>query len=501
MKKRILPTLFLFAALLNMAAQNPAKAGKPSGKTYPNWSRKAVCYIMEAGDLTINSLDDGVMTTLVTNGDSVYLLNPVLAFPTQTWAKGVQRGDTLIFPTPQPIFEEEYNGIFYEYEIARMVSTGAEDEFQIDKKNTEIRFLWKDGRIEQIDGGMIGIIDKKDKSWTAIGDRNAVLYQVNDPTITPLNTDKAETYRMAYKDEIKRTGKQVVKVIRDGDNLYIGELWASLKNGWIKGKVVGNKATFDSWQYLGPDSIRNFHTYAVSAIGVLKKDTYYFTELPNIVFTIDEANKTIVSEGSLLINCGRSRIFYQQAYMQPELVSYKERAATPKEPIVFAYSDYGSEETPDYAYVGFMLLPADDNDYELLTSKMSYRIYIDDQLYEFRPEEYPGLPTATTEIPYGFTNQNNMIAYGDQHEVSFKARYYKRMGVQAVYRGGGEERVSTIAWQESTGITNLDDSNKNNSVVYYDLMGCQMTSPQKGFYIKEVRNKSGKVLRTKHLQR
>lgn len=80
MKKRILSTLFLFAALLNMAAQNPAKVGKPSGKTYPNWSRKAVCYIMEASNLTINSLDDGVMTNLVTNVDDSNKNNSVVYY-------------------------------------------------------------------------------------------------------------------------------------------------------------------------------------------------------------------------------------------------------------------------------------------------------------------------------------------------------------------------------------------------------------------------------------
>ncbi len=484
-----------------MLNRQPTLAGKPSGTEYPNWSRKGICYIMEAGKLTINHFDDGVMTTMVVNGDSVYLFNPVQAFPTLTWARGVQRGDTIIFATPQPIYEEEFNGMFYEYDLARLVDIEGENDYQVDEENREIRFLWKDGRIEQIDGGMIGIIDHSDNSWTKIGDRLSVLYRVTDTTVTPPSVAKAETYRMEYKDEESTSGKRIVKVIRHDNDIYIGSLWPSLENSWIKGTVSGDKATFDSWQYMGADTIRNFHSYAVAATGRLQKGVYYFTGASQIVFTLNSDDKSLKAEETLLINCGKSRVYYQQAYMHPVLTYYEERAATPQMPIVFSYSDYGSEETPDYGYVGFMLNPFDDQNYELLTEKLSYRLFMDDKVYEFRPEEYPGLAAPVTEIPYGFTNKNNIIAYGDQHEVAFKARGYKKMGVQAVYRGGNEVRMSEIAWQETTRIESVADRDEVESIVYYDLMGRRMTSLATGFYIRETKMKSGAVVRTKHYRK
>lgn len=66
--------------------------------------------------------------------------------------------------------------------------------------------------------------------------------------------------------------------------------------------------------------------------------------------------------------------------------------------------------------------------------------------------------------------------------ISGTSTTYTRVGVQTIYKGGGESRASEITWSTPTGINNIT-ANDVNSDAIYNLQGVRLKTPQKGINI------------------
>lgn len=71
----------------------------------------------------------------------------------------------------------------------------------------------------------------------------------------------------------------------------------------------------------------------------------------------------------------------------------------------------------------------------------------------FDPEEYPSLSEETTEMPYNFSNQQNIVNYAGMFNVNIYYTGFDSLGVQLIYKGGGEIRKSPITYVSATGDT------------------------------------------------
>jgi hypothetical protein len=87
-------------------------------------------------------------------------------------------------------------------------------------------------------------------------------------------------------------------------------------------------------------------------------------------------------------------------------------------------------------------------------AKLSYRLYIDDdEPYILYPDEYKGLTEPMEEVPYFFPEDkveaySRSYIYERGYAIYIFQKGFDRIGVQTIYRGGGEEHSSEIGYYD-----------------------------------------------------
>ena len=137
----------------------------------------------------------------------------------------------------------------------------------------------------------------------------------------------------------------------------------------------------------------------------------------------------------------------QEEYDQPVLAPYFDHAATPANPEVIDFVDQG--ELGGYNYGSFKVPTVDTEGNFINTNDLYYRIYFDDdELFTFGPDEYPQVEEFMTDVPYSYTDGYDFGVGGAT--IYFYETGFQRVGIQSVFRGGGEEHVSDIVYMELT---------------------------------------------------
>ena len=161
-------------------------------------------------------------------------------------------------------------------------------------------------------------------------------------------------------------------------------------------------------------------------------------------------------------------------------------AATPADPEFTSFS-----ATSSYPRVDYTIPTVGTNGEDLLGEKLSYIFYVDDENTPLVLEAgvYEELTEDMTEIPYTFSDRwdiYNYRLYLNQDIEEIKG--WKKLGLQTIYRGGGEENRSNIVWYDveaywqTVGISEVNTVKADNNVVY-DLQGRRVAQPAKGLYI------------------
>jgi hypothetical protein len=136
-------------------------------------------------------------------------------------------------------------------------------------------------------------------------------------------------------------------------------------------------------------------------------------------------------------------------------------------------------------------------------AKVYYNLYLDDKPLLFKPENYESLKEETTDIPYAMDDEWNFYVYGDTHRVYFYTGDFTKMGVQVIYKGGGETRKSNIVYLVVDGIQNVSASDSGNvkGISYFDLSGRKIANPVRGLYFKATVYDNGTTTNEKVLMR
>ena len=264
-------------------------------------------------------------------------------------------------------------------------------------------------------------------------------YDVSWETEAPANGAKA--------DEPILTEYQLRALVGiDGNTIYAQGLCRYMPEAWVKGVISGTTATFPTGQYFGVYDpyagtiFEGYYQYPMYMVG------YGETGFEDVVFEISDANATLTMTAPdyILINATKSTV---DPYMIATGAVYNlipDVAATPAQPEITAVSLTGS-----YPYTTYNIPIEDESGNPLIRSKLSYKIYTDiDQ--EVSPltlttDLYGRLEEDMTEIPYTFTD--NYDVYNDElylNQGDFTG--WRRIGIQSIYRGGGSEKTSEIAW-------------------------------------------------------
>ena len=128
-------------------------------------------------------------------------------------------------------------------------------------------------------------------------------------------------------------------------------------------------------------------------------------------------------------------------------------AATPADPEILAIGNYDKED--EYGYVAFTVPVIDVDGNDLSEDKLYYVLYSDIngvvEPITFTPDLYIKLEESMTEIPYTFTDNYDFADKGSYKVVFLNYNFntmYDRIGLQSIYKGGGETNKSEIVWEE-----------------------------------------------------
>ena len=272
----------------------------------------------------------------------------------------------------------------------------------------------------------------------------------------------------------------------DGNDVYIQGLSEWLPEAWVKGTLSGNgkTVTIPSGQYLGKYEMEIFGVSDYLFISAVNLETQ---EYEDIVFTYDTDAKTFSTAQDVLVlnDVDDTYEWYNDITLTP-VVEMAATPATPSVVLITTGGEYG-------ASVQFEIPTVDVNGNEMLTSKLSYVIYVekDGQAQKLTLEAgvYEELAEDMTEIPYTFTDEWDIYAGGYMiylNQGADEISSWTKIGVQSIYTGGGERHDSEIGWYEiedevyEDGIVGVKSQMSN---VIYDMQGRRVSKPTHGLYI------------------
>ena len=453
----------------------------------------------------------------VVEGDDgyFYIKNPFGNIATNTWLKGEKDDDGYIAVTlPQYMYEEDYYGYIYDYYAYKMVYDESSYGYIIyDGDDQTIRFSWEDSVLTQIDNDYMLGLCYESGSWSGYGDYNIVAKPLNAEPVTLPEGAVTENYIWKYINNYNEEAMEMVRVVIDGDDIYIGDLMDDYYEAdlWLKGTISGNTVTVPAMEYLGIEPTLNGHVFASKT----DADLYYYdyTEIygeeyadwnfyyyyctdfidEDYVFDYDPETKTLTSSEKMLLNQGCDFVYYYSMMVEPSFEPFEEVAATPADPSFVEFLEY----TADYGY-GYMdvIIPYTDVDGNFLnTEKMYYNIYIDDELFTMYNDEYLYLDyEELTDIPYDYTEYYDIFIYSSsEHVIYFYTTGFDKIGIQSFYTGGDEVNSSNLVYYivetgetetVDAGIANIETAGEEANVRYTDLSGRAVSTPAEGIYIK-----------------
>jgi len=310
-----------------------------------------------------------------------------------------------------------------------------------------------------------------------------------DTVVTPPADITPEKYSYFHRLQEIYPKASLVETVFDGDDVYIAGLCPELPDIWLKGTFNDNrtKLIFKSGQYMGFDQ---YH-HAFSATHPNPEASEDNPEIPNwladeeLVLNVDADGKTFTFDNERLfavtISGDVSYILYAD-----KLMPYTLSIDKPRRPIITTGDELLWLEAD---FLPFVQPNVDVNGKYIDTKNLSWRLYYDDELFTFTPDEYMYLAEATDEMPYCYADNWDFIVYDDLMEqcVAIYKTGYKNIGVESVYRLGDEVAVSDRAYFGEAPTTSVSDIQPQSEVVgseYFDLSGRKVIDPASGLYIR-----------------
>jgi len=435
---------------------------QPAGEL-KRYMRSGEAYASSMFGVTYTEVTGAVGTVVFGDGDKVYIKDIVSQAGLGTWVEGTISGSTITIQLPQPIGDSDYG---YGFLAAKMEYDDAEDWYvQSTDQTVTLNYNASTGEItssaELQDGNtLIGIIYDDDFSWMGYGDWNITMTAVTDPLVEApagLSTTQYSLTADGYAGSLVNVGF-------DGSDVYVQGIDKNLPDTWIKGTISGTKVTFNSGQYIGADEVVGYHQYLMAATVTQEYDEYY-DEYYNsynlsdgeITFDYDASTKTLSNSTPFLLNAGKTDVYYLYAFDKAVMKPFTEVAATPATPTnLLLYEGGWNYFQSGYGWgeFSFDLQTLDVDGNYIMPEKMSYKLYTKVN-GEVKPltlswNDYAYQETETmTEIPYGYNDGWDIYATDNNTAVYYYVIGPEAYGVQAIYRGAGEEHASEIAWADA----------------------------------------------------
>ncbi|MCC8119368.1 MAG: hypothetical protein LIP09_11580 [Bacteroidales bacterium] len=440
---------------------------------------------------------------VTTDNGEVYYSNFVPAYPVFTFAKGVEADGVVTFDLPQCI----YSGLDYDgsplYLYAQMMDvtvSGADVTATVNAEATSIEFTVTDnGMVANIPSGQMLGVTYADGTWTNYGVTTMeVEKMVGVEKVSAPADAEFESWQFVYSgDFLIADGGILADVAIVGDELYVKNFLEGMPEATFKLKIEGDKALFESDQFMGGDPYMGTNIFLTAGYGDIPEGAVFpwFYKRDSMELSYDAEAKTFKSEVGygLFGNIGvRDEIYYYYLYYyaNPILKPYDSEVepAAPKAPIYVGMMEYMAEYGMGQIY--FCLPCIDINDNFLATDHLYYNFLCNGCIYELYPDEYFGITEEIEDIPWLFTDDMwEIYGEGVYRYFTFKIASFDSIGIQQFYLTDDGERlysdIMTIYPDGTSDVTSGAESliNENAAEVgveYFDLQGRKIANPISG---------------------
>lgn len=464
---------------------------------------------------------DGIWGKIVEAPDNktIYINNPIGAYYSDAWIKGERTtGDTIEVKLPQQFVHEEYDGMSTDAWLYKLVPVKVEQDgetyttFKPDSTSQTVKYVWRNDSIVLVnttqDSKLLGMCTEEGE-WYGYGDYIQQYTVFDQEPVAPKDETKATQMSITYYDSGQMYGR-VKKAVREGNDIYIAGLNENISSGWAKGTISGNKATFSGHQYMGLDTVTASYAFFEPVSHSMVWDSEIGDSIESltladaITFDYDADKGTLSTDSTFVANQGYKMFNQVFTYDGATLEPWTEKAATPLAVDASTMSYMPFSEEYGYGLLAFAPSEFDADGYILDANKLYYSIYLDDDVLTIDPDDYTLFPYETTEIPFTYSDMLDFVNYAGMWQVYTFVTGIDRIGVQMIYKGGGEVRKSAITYISATdegpsAVSNVAQTGKVAGVTYTDLSGRRVSRPGKGLFIQTTRLADGTITTSKRL--
>lgn len=511
---------FNVASTTGTTATAPIIVAQPEGKLHANLYFSGESFVDMMG-YEAQLPFDGIWGKIVEAPDNktIYINNPIGAYYSDAWIKGERTtGDTIEVKLPQQFVHEEYDGMSTDAWLYKLVPVKVEQDgetyttFKPDSTSQTVKYVWRNDSIVLVnttqDSKLLGMCTEAGE-WYGYGDYIQQYTVFDQQPVAPKDETKATQMSITYYDSGQMYGR-VKKAVREGNDIYIAGLNENIPSGWAKGTINGNKATFSGHQYMGLDTVTASYAFFEPVSHSMVWDSEIGDSIESltladaITFDYDADKGTLSTDSTFVANQGY-KIFNQVfTYDGATIEPWTEKAATPLAVDASTMSYMPFSEEYGYGLLAFAPSEFDADGYILDANKLYYSIYLDDDVLTIDPDDYTLFPYETTEIPFTYSDMLDFVNYAGMWQVYTFVTGIDRIGVQMIYKGGGEVRKSAITYISATdenpsAVSNVAQTGKVAGVTYTDLSGRRVSRPGKGLFIQTTRLADGTITTSKRL--
>lgn len=486
------------AAAISMrrnAPQNAEEAAVPM-------SRECKSYEYMYGYIVSNN-NCGSVCSLTNLGDGEYELAEPVAQMHVDPARGIMEGGVLSFSLPQvvrhvSVDENESYDIYLaalsEQEVEENVTTWVAAD-----KQTISFAVNDDGTYTQLDTDlMLGLCIKVDDelAWLGYGDTNITISPMTDVSVEIPEGLAADNYVVSNSDS-----PFVARVGIDGNDVYVQGLIPTLPDYWIKGTLDGGTVTFANGQYLGIGHTNTYYynyTYCMVVGSHFDMETFtdvYDDPEPTFEMEYDAGGKTLSLPYDMVVctSLAGERLV-ARSMMSGVSMEYRGEfePTTPPDPVVEFFAEFSPDS--NYGEIDFTMGELGADGKMLDPTSYFYTLFVNGLPYEFTPDVHGKLTAPMTEVPYGFSDEDDFYAYsGGYHMLYFRISEYDKLELQSIYTVGGVTNKSArVLVCENSGV---DKTASGSSPVVktecFDVSGRRVASDFKGMVILRLTHADG----------
>jgi len=453
---------------------------------------------------------DGIATEMVfsEDGTKAYFKNIISHAATDTWVEGDVADGKITVPLGQLVywFDDGYGLQLALVEVKGNITTYTSKNTGSVTFTMQGNDLYLEGTSATPDetvyvGLGLTYTGQYNGEWSYYLDYETVLTYKNVAVVDVPKDLETSVYSMEYE----QSGHLVNVGFRDNDVYVQGISENNIPQAWWKGTVGNDGKLVFPLQFAQVYSTYLLYFCGSDFGGETTAEggttwNYLWTD-GSATFDFDRDAGSFSSRQAVFVNNADDHFERGEAFRAPRFRPYMEKAGTPSDPSIYAYIDY-------FDLAGFSILmpivPLLDTEGNFMDpNKVFWKIFVDDEEpFILYPDEYKYLSDEIDEIPYIFTAEQQVkfsrsYIYEKAYGIYIFETGFKRIGVQSIYRGGGEEHYSNIVYHyfEGNDVVRVN-ADQTGDVQHFDLNGRRVSESHRGLTI--TRMPDGRVV--KHLR-